>query len=327
MRLLITGTSGFVGGALGRYARAQGHHVTGLSRSAPRGGAVDRAVSHDLTQPLTLDGPFDAVIHAAALSSPWGRPEAFDRANRLGTAHALDVAQATGARFVLISTSSVLYTEADQFDLPEIPAPQTPPVNEYAASKRAAEALVMASDVPWVILRPRAVFGVGDTVLFPRIARAARLRLLPRFERTPPAIGDLVSIDNLVRRVLDAAAGGAGIYHLIDPEPVSITDFVTQALHQVGLPGPSVTVSDRAAHRLAGAFEAASRVTGWWEPPITHFGVNVFATSKTFDARRANARFGPPDIPTATALARFAAWWRAGARLDHPALAGVGAPA
>ena len=80
MNILVTGTSGFVGGAIGRYLRLRGHHVTGLSRRPPRAHATDRNLAHDLARPAPELGSFNAVIHAAAHSAPWGRPAAFDAA-------------------------------------------------------------------------------------------------------------------------------------------------------------------------------------------------------------------------------------------------------
>ncbi len=325
MDILVTGTSGFVGGAVGRYLRSRGHRVTGLSRRAPRAEACDVAVAHDLTRPAPDLAPFDAVIHAAALSAPWGRPAAYEAANVEATRHALAVASRTGARFLLISSSSVLYAAGDQTGLREEAAPATPPVNDYARTKRAAEALTAAYPGPSTILRPRAVYGVGDTVLFPRIARAARLRLLPRFRIQTPARGDLVSIDTLVRQVGRAVEGEArGILHLIDPAPVTIEAFVADVLARVGLPVPTLTVGVDTARRAAASFEALSRRTGWWEPPLTGFGIEVFTATKTFDDTRARAALGPPDIPTDVAVDRFRRWWQAGARLDDPAMGRVG---
>lgn len=325
MKILVTGTSGFVGGAVGRYLRSRGHHVTGLSRRPPRAEATDRTLAHDLARPAPELGPFDAVIHAAALSAPWGRPAAFDAANVEGTRHALAIAARSEARFILISSSSVLYAPGDQQGLPEQPAPDTPPVNDYARTKRAAEALTAAYPGVWAILRPRAVYGVGDTVLFPRIARAARLRLLPRFRQAVPAQGDLVSIDTLVRQVARAVEGDArGIFHLIDPAPVRIEAFVTDVLAGLGLPGPALTISPDLARKAAGRLEALSRRTGWWEPPLTGFGIEVFTATKTFDDRRARALLGLPDVPTEVAVDRFRRWWQDGARLDDPAMGRVG---
>ena len=325
MKILVTGTSGFVGGAVGRYLRLRGHHVTGLSRRPPRAQATHRTVAHDLALPAPELGPFDAVIHAAALSAPWGRPAAFDVANIDGTSNALALAARTGAHFILISSSSVLYAPGDQHGLLEEAAPDTPSVNDYARTKRAAEALTSGYPGTWAILRPRAVYGVGDTVLFPRIARAARLRLLPRFRQEVPARGDLVSIDNLVRQVARAVEGRArGIFHLIDPAPVGIEAFVTDVLAGVGLPGPSLSIRPDLARRAATGLEALSKWTGWWEPPLTGFGIDVFTATKTFDDSRTRAVLGPPDVPTELAIDRFRRWWQNGSRLDDPALGLVG---
>jgi nucleoside-diphosphate-sugar epimerase len=325
MKILVTGTSGFVGGAVGRYLRSRGHHVTGLSRRSPRIEAADIAVAHDLARGVPDLQHFDTVIHAAALSAPWGRPAAFDAANVEATRHVLALAARSKGRVILISSSSVLYQLGDQEGLAEAPAPDTPPVNDYARTKRAAEVLTAAYPGPWVILRPRAVYGVGDTVLFPRIARAARLRLLPRFRMEVPARGDLVSIDTLVRQVARAVEGEArGIFHLIDPGPVGIEDFVTKVLARVGLPGPSLTIGVDRARQAAAAFETLSRWTGWWEPPVTRFGIEVFTATKTFQDTRTRAHLGLPDVPTDLAVERFRRWWQNGARLDDPAMGLVG---
>ncbi|KPL47863.1 hypothetical protein XAXN_17185, partial [Xanthomonas axonopodis] len=57
------------------------------------------------------------------------------------------------------------------------------------------------------VLRPRAVFGPSDTVLFPRVIAAARKGALPRFVgQTQPVIGDLIYIDTLCDYLYRAAA-------------------------------------------------------------------------------------------------------------------------
>jgi len=78
------------------------------------------------------------------------------------------------------------------------------------------------------------------------------------------------------------------------------------------------------AQQVAGTLEALSRRTGWWEPPLTSFGIEVFTASKTFDDTRTRAVLGPPDVPTDVAVDRFQRWWRNGAQLDDPAMGRVG---
>ena len=59
----------------------------------------------------------------------------------------------------------------------------------------------------------------------------------------------------------------------------------------------------RAALALAGLGERASaRFGGWAEPPITRYGVSMFAHSKTFDATRVQAVLGPPPVSVGQAV-------------------------
>lgn len=311
-RVLLTGVSGFVGGALGRHLRATGrYHVTGVSRTAARDGATDTFLPLDLTNPLRPSlGSFDVIVHAAALSSPWGHPDAFRRQNVDATRHMLDFARQSGvAKFVFISSSSVYYRHGDQLDLTEQTPFPSKPINQYAATKVEAERLVRASATPHVILRPRAVFGPGDTVLFPRILRAARRGVLPRMRRadgTTP-VGDLIYIDNLSHYIERAIAlPCCGDYNLTNNQPVDLFEFLHRAVKQLGLRPKIRAIPVAAAFRAAAAMEWASRVfAGYREPPITRFGVEVMAYSKTFQVTRALAAFGPPPVSLQEGLDRF----------------------
>jgi nucleoside-diphosphate-sugar epimerase len=316
-RVLITGVSGFVGGALGAHLRSlRGYHVTGLSRGAAREGSVDEFHSHDLTRPLPQDlGHFDAIVHAAALSAPWGSPAAFQAQNVDATRHMLDFAQASGVgKFVFISSSSVYYRHGDQLGITEqTPFPATP-INLYASTKVAAEKLVRESGLHTVILRPRAVFGPGDTVLFPRILRAARKGVLPRMKRADGSapVGDLIYIENLSHYIERALAlPCAGSFNLTNNQPVDLFAFLRDVVGRLGLRPAVRAVPVRLAFALAGMMELGSRVLGGYrEPPITRFGVEVMAYSKTFDVSRAVEAFGAPPVSLAEGVERFVAWQR-----------------
>ena len=92
---------------------------------------------------------------------------------------------------------------------------------------------------------------------------------------------------------------------------MSIHDFLLEALEGLHLPAPKRRVSVAMAMRAARWTE---RLYRWLhlpgEPPITAFGVSVFAYSKTFDVSRCREAFGPPPIGVHEGLRRFVEWQR-----------------
>lgn len=319
--VLVTGVSGFVGGALGQHLRECGYGVLGLSRGEPRTGSVDRFAAHDLAQPVPGDlfshAP-EVIVHCAALSSPWASPAAYEKNNVQATANLLDYAARVRARqFVFVSSSSVHYIAGrDQMGLTEESALPADAINRYAATKRRGEKLVTQAGLPCVILRPRAVFGPGDTVLFPRILRAARRGVLPRIVRPDGESpwGDLIFIDNLSHYLERAiAAGASGIYNLTNAEPVQMYAFLERIFGRLGIPPPRRRVKVGTAMLAARVFETVSRtLMGYKEPPITRFGVEVMAYSKTFDVRKMTGAFGQPPISISQGVERFVSWQQLG---------------
>lgn len=323
-RVLVTGASGFVGGRFIERVRDRPDiAVHGLGRRTRPGPGY---TSHDLGTPLRAlsDRAFvpDVVIHAAARATPWGSAAEFQRDNVAATQHVIDFCLAHGRpRLVYVSSSSVFYQDGPQLGLTE-GSPIGPRfVNRYAETKAAGERLVQAYPGSWAIARPRAVFGPGDTVLFPRILAAAKAGKLPRFETgaAGPAMGDLIYVDTLVDYLLALALRPelTRTYNLTNAQPVPIQDFLFDVFARLGLPAPTRTVSVKTAMVAATATEAVwtlLRRTG--EPPITRFGVGVFAWSKTFDVTRMLADLGPPSVSIAEGVDAFVRWqqdqWREG---------------
>ena len=319
MRILITGSNGFVGGRVVAAARERGWQVVGLGRQPRPAVEVDGYHRHDLADPLRLEETVDAVVHCAALASPWARPEAYRRANVDGTRHVLEWARAHGTPPVhYVSSSSVFYTRADQLDITErspIPA-AADQINIYSRSKLAGERLVESYRGTWSILRPRAVFGPGDTVLLPRVVTAAKAGRLPLLVRRQPepVVTDLTHVDVVAHYVVEAVARGlTGPLNLTNGEPVELYPFLFELLDALGLPRPTRRVPVGAAMALARASEIASAtVLGYREPPITRFGVSMFAHSKTFDVTRCRTLLGAPPLSVEDGRRALVEWWRAG---------------
>jgi nucleoside-diphosphate-sugar epimerase len=310
MRILVTGASGFVGGALWRAAREAGHAVTALGRRV----VADRDYhACDLARGLELDLRPEAVVHAAARSSPWGSSREFAAQNVAATRNVVEFCETRGRPLLVhISTSAVMYASEHQLNLDEQAVLPAQPINRYAATKREAEALVRAYSGPWCIVRPRAVFGPGDTVLFPRILRAARSGRLPLIESTPPVVGDLIYIDTLVAYLLRIIRQRAtGLYLLTNNLPVPLLDFLGGVLAELGIPAPRRRVPVRRAMLAATVIERCYALLPFLgEPPLTRFGVSAFAYSKTFNVAKAVRDLGPPAVSLTDGVGRFVRWQR-----------------
>ena len=313
MKILVTGASGFVGGRfMARFRHRPGLLLHGVGRR-PLPGPDYTAI--DLSRPFELSFAPDVVLHAAARASPWGRPAEFERDNVEATRQVLALCERVGRpRLVYVSSSSVFYRPGHQLDLTE-GSPIGPRfVNEYARTKAVGEKLVEQYAGSWAIARPRAVFGPGDTVLFPRILAAARQGKLPLFaSEGPPARGDLIYVDTLLDYLLALALRSelTGAYNLTNGQPVDIQPFLLDLVGRLGLPVPTRRLSVRTALAAAAATEAIYRLLRLpSEPPITRFGVGVFAWSKTFDVRKARAALGPPSVSLEEGVEAFVRWQR-----------------
>ncbi len=186
-------------------------------------------------------------------------------------------------------------------------------INEYSKTKLQGETVCQSYEGPLTILRPRAVFGPRDTVLLPRILDAAAKKRLPHLTRrdNSRAVGDLIYIDSLVSYISKAVEERiTGSFNLTNNEPVPITAFVDDILQRLGYPLPTKNIPVDIALLLARILETFSRVfLKYREPPITRFGISVFAYSKTFDTRRTLAHFGVPKVTVAQGVEALVQWW------------------
>jgi nucleoside-diphosphate-sugar epimerase len=318
VRILLTGCNGFIGRRVAADAAALGWQVVGLGRAAAPAAPLARYVRADLGDPLDLDEDVDAVVHAAALARPWAAPEEYRRNNVAATSHVTAWAAAHGRpHLVYVSSSSVLYRDADQFGLREdSPVPSdAEQLNDYARTKLAGERIARSYPGAWTVARPRAVFGPGDTVLLPRVVAAARKGVLPRFiRRDGHAVrADLTPVTTVSHYLLRIVAGGVtGEYNLTNAETVELDPFVDQVLGRLGVRPRRPRVPVGVALALAGVGEQwSARFGDWAEPPITRFGVSMFAFSKTFDASRLLAALGPAPVTLAAAVDELVAEWHA----------------
>lgn len=306
MKILITGASGFVGSSF-MSAYENEHEIYGIGRRQLK---KKNYYSFDLRKPIDWDITPDVVIHCAAKSSPWGSYEEFYEQNVVSTQNVIDFCKRKGVKkLVYISSSSVFYRSADQFQITNETPIGPDFVNDYAKTKYMGEELVKQQFPNHVILRPRAVYGQGDTVLFPRILTAARKGKLPQIIGKE-VIGDLVYIDNLTHYMLQACIKDVtGEFNLTDGNPVEIYSFLKTILNKLNINVQFRPVTIEKAMFFAGLIETIYRILPIKsEPPITKFGVGVFSYSKTFNVSDTQKILGLPPYTTEQGVERFVHW-------------------
>jgi dTDP-glucose 4,6-dehydratase len=158
VRILVTGGAGFIGSHLCEFLLAQGTEVvcmdnflTGSRENIAGCAASPRftLVEHNVSQYIRLDGPLDWILHFASPASPRDyleHPIPTLKVGALGTHNALGLAKATGAGFLLASTSEV-YGDPLTHPQPEDYWGNVNPVGPrgvYDEAKRFAEAITMA---------------------------------------------------------------------------------------------------------------------------------------------------------------------------------------
>ena len=158
MRAVVTGGAGFLGSHLCERLLKDGwkvvcvdNLVTGTARNIAhlRDNKSFESLQHNVSEPLYLDGPVDAVLHFASPASPIDyadHPIATLKVGTLGTHNMLGLARAKGATFFLASTSEI-YGDPQVHPQPETYWGNVNPVGPravYDEAKRASEAFTMA---------------------------------------------------------------------------------------------------------------------------------------------------------------------------------------
>ena len=301
----VTGGSGFIGGRLIERLAGDGWTVKALARSEAaaepvreRGAEPVRGDLDDVRALRAGAEGCETAFHAAAKVEAWGPWEDFARVNVAGTHNALRAAREAGVRrFVHVGTEAALLDGRPLVDADERTALRPDSPAPYSASKaRAEQAVRQASGEGFetVVVRPRFVWGAGDTTLLPamvEMVRTGRFRWIGGGRHRT----DVTHIDNVAEGLVQAAEKGrAGdAYFVTDGEPVVFRDFVSELLATQGVEAPEGSVPAPIAGVAARAVEALWRATGRdGDPPLTRFAVWVSSQECTLDIGKARRELG-----------------------------------
>lgn len=250
LNILLTGAAGLIGGELAARLGAAGHRVTAMVHKTREIRANDgrfvlphETVTGDVSLPMfgwdrekfgRLTQTCDLLVHCAATVRFDLEEEEYSRVNVGGAATAAEFAGAGEIPLLHVSTAYVCGVR-NGLILESEPLPETGFANGYEKSKAAAERLVRASGVRFVIARPSIVVGdstTGTIRQFDTTYAAFKMIAEGRVRHMPARDGatlDFVPVDHVAGSLTDIAGNMdkavGSTFHLVSGQPIPVPDF------------------------------------------------------------------------------------------------------
>ncbi|WP_339880422.1 SDR family oxidoreductase [Pseudidiomarina gelatinasegens] len=284
MNILLTGATGFVGGAL--LNSLSGHRVTCFGRSVPNSkkAAFVYADFNNYDAAALSFANFDAVVHSAARAhvmndDAYDTVELYRQINTRGTLNLAEAAAAQGVkRFIFISSIKVNGESTDVNERFSVYS-KVNPTDPYGLSKHEAEIglrkIAAETKMEVVIIRPPLVYGRGVKGNFASMMNLAKRNL-------PLPLGrinnkrSLVAIDNLVDLIvtcIDHPNAANETFLVSDDLDVSTTELFELMTKGVGKK-PRLLPIPKKLLQVAGTFlgkqEIIERLLGNLQVDITH---------------------------------------------------------
>ena len=323
MRVLITGATGFLGKYIIEEFSKHNCEVVAFGRNADIGKSLqncvfvqgDFTVFHDMESAIK---EVDIVIHAGALSTIWGKWTDFEKTNVKGTENVAKACLKHDVkRLIFISSPSVYTTAQDKFDIDEGCFVPNNELNCYIKSKIMAEELIRdysQQGLYTVVLRPRGLFGIGDTSIIPRLIGANSKIGVPLINDGKNIV-DITYVPNVAHAVYLAATAeniSGEVFNITNGEPTEFKTILENLFNKIGIKPKYVRLSFTAAYRIAAVLEALYRtfnVKG--EPPLTKYTACTLGASQTLNIARAREKLSyEPMYSIWEGIDAYAKWWK-----------------
>ena len=215
-----------------------------------------------------------------------------------GTENVIAAARAAKVpRLVHVSTEAVLADGSAIHNADETRPLPKKPNGFYPRSKGMAEQYVLSANgegLETVVVRPRFIWGRGDTTLLPQLAAAARAGSWVWFGGGTHRMSTchVRNVSAGIRSTLDKGRPGQ-VYFLTDGEPVVFRDFIGRLIRTQGVEPGERTAPLWVADVAASAGETLWRLLPLkGQPPLTRTGLNLFFREVTVNDGKARRELG-----------------------------------
>lgn len=325
---LVTGASGFIGGAVASLLQDSGFVVRALVRpTSPRANLRPQfEIFHgDVTDRESVRAAMAGVrylFHVAADYRLWAPdPRMILRTNVEGTRVVMEEALRAGVERI-VHTSSVATLAPDALGLCDETRRLTsdarlgPYKRSKLISERLVEEMIDRDLLPAVIVNPSAPLGPGDVRPTPtgRIILEAMRGNMPAYVDTGLAV---VHVADVAAGHLAALQHGRiGERYILGGDNLTLSILLAEIARLTGRRPPRVRLPRWPLVPLAHANEALARVTGR-EPFLCVEGLRLSASTMFFDHGKAGRELGYRPRPYGQALADAVDWFRARTRSEQ----------
>lgn len=324
---LVTGGSGFLGGAIVKRLLEKGLRVRVLCRGnypelTKAGCEVFQGEISDASLVSNAVKGCDIVFHVAAKAGIEEPYSEYERINYHGTMKVLDACNEHGVkRLVYTSSPSVCFAHGDVEGADEsLPYPEHHDAY-YPATKCMAEKAVLIANgekIATVALRPHLIWGPGDNQLTPRLVGKARAGKL-KFVGDGRNKVDTVYIDNAAdahilaaeRLFINSKVSGKA-YFITNGDPRPISEITNLIIGAAGVPPVTATISPKVAWLVGLVCEVVYKTFKLkGEPPITRWVAGELSTAHWFniDAARKDLSYSP-EVSIEEGIERLKAWYK-----------------
>jgi dihydroflavonol-4-reductase len=326
VKALVTGASGFIGGAVARVLVARGAHVRALLRPGTVANVPDpskiEAVPGDLRDADAVRAAADgctAIFHVGAVYSFFAPADEVHAVNVDGTRNVIDAARASGARLVHTSSISTIggmrggkIPDETQDAIGVAPGP-------YKESKWDAEQLVreaVKAGLDAVIVNPTFPVGWGDVKPTPtgQVIRDFLAGKIPAYLDTGM---NIVDIDDVAEgHWLAHERGERGERYILGNTNMTMRALLEELAKISGRKAPRVRIPYAVALGLAHADALISgKLLGRARVPLE--GVRTAQEMRFATAARAVRELGLPQTPVRTALEKAVRWFQQPVAAPH----------
>ncbi len=300
-KAIVTGATGFLGFHLVKKLKKMNFEVIGLGRNIEKGNKLKelgaKFISVDLSEKEKLDKIFqdiDYVFHCAAKSSVWGDYKSFYKANVEGTKNIADICLKNNVkRLIYVSSPSIYFDFKNKLNIKETELPTKHPANNYIKTKIIAESVIdnaYSQGLDVITIRPRGIFGSGDSAILPRLLKANREKFIPKTAKDDILI-DITHVDNVVIAMILAMQADKKYngekYNITNDESIYLFKTLENILKSRKEKFNSKYIPYNLMFLLVSIIEFLYKFIPNKEPAFTRYSLGLLSFSQTLDITKA----------------------------------------